>query len=305
MVPGSNRPLDSPLANGGDESGNADFDDTSPIDEDQLADVMVTDLHFNYPRMPANTSPTYDMHSRTPSYSYPLSDNPYRAIHGRTPYPQSDQRRGSPEVPLESARLSQNMGSNHHYQQPYLQAHQSQPQSQASYALEHGAWDPSSGVPRGGHIRTTPFGWMNGQDRLLAGHVQDNSRIGGPPTSGHSSWGRATSPAPSTGVVSSTNYTMPTLNSPFYPNQPQVIATISDVTSSSNSSIPGSTSNHYSSISNHDIHMYQQQTQHLSVQSMSSLSVPHSTSAPASSGEGTPSFWPGQNGGTLRESNNS
>jgi hypothetical protein len=284
-----------PAEMGGDESGNTEFDDIS-FDEDLLADVVGSDLH--YPRMPTDMSPTYDMHSRASSYNYPSSDASTRSSHGRAPYPQSGHQQRSPDVSLEPPHIPQSMGSTHHYQQSYPTEHQSQSQSQGLYGSEHGTWDPSNGD----HPRMTPMGWLNSQDRPLAVHVHGRPRT--PSSTGLSTWGRATSPAPPASINgSSPSYPFPTLNSPFFPPHSHITGDFSTAMSLGSApayhQLPSGlgnsqvkrAANHFPSVSNRD--MYQQQTQHVSTQSMSSISIPHiHTSSPASSGPGTPGLWP-------------
>ena len=314
--PGGSRALDS-LANeaGGDESGHTEFDDISPVDEDLLVDISSTD--FRHTRISADITSAYDMNLRASSYNHTPSDTSYRPSHGRSPYPPSGQQRGTPDISIEPPHLAQSMAATHHYQQSYLQAHQSQPQSSHLYASEHGTWDPV-GVPRGEHARTTPAGWLGSQDRLLANHTPDRS----PPGNSQSSWARTTSPAPtrSTGA-SSPSVPFTTLNSPFYPSQ---ISGNYSGAASPTSSLPSSAtayhhsssdhvqdnsqirrpssayghrsyassppSNHYVSTPNRGLHMYQQhQSQQLL--SVQSRSIPHiHTSSSTGSGSGTPGF---------------
>jgi hypothetical protein len=330
MGGGGNRALDSAL--GVDMGGDELLDDISPVDidgEDLLADMIATDLR--YTQMPANAPSTRDIHSRSPSYSYPSSDTSYRQIHGRAPYPPTGPQRGDA-----SLELSQNMGSAHHYQQPYLQGHQSHSQPSAVYASENGTWDPARAVSGFDLTRTTSAGWLDVQARMLASHPHDRSHTY-PPSNGQSPWGRATSPAPLKSTsASSPNYPFPTLNSPFYPSQSPISGDFSSATSagssllnSASAYLPSSSShsqensrtgrpssryghrsygpssspsNQYPSATNRDLRTYQQhQSQHLSAQSMASISIPHvHTSSASSSGSGTPNFWLGANSRDVR-----
>lgn len=318
---GGNRALDHALANDmvGDEFGNIEFDDVSPFDEDLLADVVATDLP--YTRMPTDTAPAYDMHASAP-YSYPSSDTSHRLSHGRAPYPQPGHQRHSPDVSLELQRLSHNMGSTHHYQQSHLAGRQSQSQPQALYALERSGWDQSSSVSRNDHARTMAADWPNGQERFSTG-PHDKSRT--PLSAGRVSWGGTTSHASPRSIgASSPNYPFPTLNTPFVPSQSHLTGNFPCAASPSSSTLscapayrqsssgneqsnsqirrPSSRYEHrnnvssphsytqYQLISNSD-QIYQQQTQHPSVQSLSSVSIPNiHNSSPASSGSGTPGF---------------
>jgi hypothetical protein len=306
----------------GDESGHPEFDDISPVDgEELLAEIVSTD--FRHSHIPAEMSAAYDMHMRAPSYKYSPSDTSYRPSHGRAPYPASAQQRQIADISIEPQHFSQSLGSNHNYQQSNLQAQQSQSQSPALYVPEHATWD-SVGVPRNDQARTNSASWLGGQDRLLANHTHDRSHTFSP-GSNQSSWGRAASPAPPRSTsASSPSYTFPTLNSPFYPSQSQVAGNYSNSTLPA-SSLPSSasayhqssadqgssqtrrpssayghrsyassppSSNQYSSTPNRNLHMYQQQqSQHLSVQSISSHSIPHiPTSSSTGHGTATPGF---------------
>ncbi|KIM86513.1 hypothetical protein PILCRDRAFT_306245 [Piloderma croceum F 1598] len=320
--PSGSRALDPSLAHEmeGDESGHPEFDDISAIDgEDLLADVVSTDLRYSH--IPADMPAAYGMHLRASSYKYPPSDTSYRPSHGRAPYPASAQQRQTADISIEPPHFSQSLGSNHNYQQSNLQAQQSQSQSSALYVPD-ATWD-SAGVPRDDQVRTTSASWLGGQDRLVANHTHDRSHTFSP-GSNQSSWGRATSPAPLRSTsASSPNYTFPTLNSPFYPNQSQVAGNYPSSTLPA-SSLPSSasayrqssadqgnsqtrrpssayghrsyassppSSNQYPSTPNRSLHMYQpQQPQHLSVQSISH-SISHiPTSSSTGHGTGTPGF---------------
>lgn len=321
------RPLDHGLTAdaGGDDSGNPDFDDISPIDgDDVLAEVAPPDLRYS--RLSGNTHSSYDMspHSRASSYGYSSSDSSYRQSHGRMPYP-SGQQRGTTEISLESPRVSQNMGSSHQYQQSYLQSNQNHTQSPTIYASEHisnphGSWEPATSASRGEHARSTQSNWLGSHDRSLAGHAGDRSQTY-PPAGGQYSLNRATSPAPTrSSGASSPNYPFPALTTPFYPNQTPLSGHYSSSTStssglpspaqpyhSSSSQPTGRTSASYEnrsyasspspsipypSSSSRDLHMYQQQSQHTSVPSISSLSVPHIHSSSTSSSSSSHGYWP-------------
>ena len=324
-----NRALDSAL--GVDIGGDELLDDVYPVDldgEDILADMIAADLR--YAQMPANVPSTRNMHSRSPSYSYPSSDTSYRQIHGRAPYPPAGPQRGAPDASLE---LSQNMGSTPHYQQSYLQAHQSHSQPSAGYASEHDTWDSARAVSGSDQTRTASAGWLDVQARMLASHPHDRSHTY-PPSNGQSPWGRATTPAPLKSTsASSQNYAFPTLNSPFYPSQSPISGDFSSATSTGSSLpnsapayLPSSSShsqensrterpssryghrsygpsssptNQYPSATNRDLRTYQHQ--HLSAQSMASIQIPHiHTSSASSSGSGTPNFWLGANSRDVR-----
>jgi len=322
--PSGSRALDPSLANEmeGDESGHPEFDDISAVDgEDLLADVVSTE--FRRSRIPADMPASYDIHSNASSYKTSSSDTSYRPSYGRAPYPVSAQQRQATDTPIEPQHFSQSIGSNHNYPQSYLQAQQSQSQSSALYVPAQANWD-SAGVPRSDQARTTSASWLGSQDRLLANHTHDRQHTFSP-GSNQSSWGRATSPAPPRSTsASSPSYSFPTLNSPFYPSQSQVGGNYLSSTlpaspvpgspsayrqssadqGSSQTRRPGSayghrgytsspsSSNQYPSTLNRNLHMYQQQqSQYLSVPSISSHSIPHiPTSSSTGHGTGTPGF---------------
>ncbi|KDQ51363.1 hypothetical protein JAAARDRAFT_50784 [Jaapia argillacea MUCL 33604] len=203
----------STLDPGEDFQGGMEWEEHSPGEVDESLGYPGGDL--NYPRV----------HHASPS---PMSDEVnYAATHSRvSSYPSYEppaNQYNSSAFPAPSIQASHS----------YHSHSQNQPAPHSLFTSEHGGgstlWGTStSGVGRPVHGRTTSAGWSVIPPLNIGGHhdaslgvlPSTKSEIYAPSRSWTSSASSASSGA-SNGPTSNPNLTFPTLNSSFYPQQPQ------------------------------------------------------------------------------------